>query len=44
MCEHGGHDQVSLQIHLEGMIKCHWMSTWRRSMEGVLGSETLFIT
>jgi len=52
----GGHDLASLGMHLEAviervcrytleaMIKRNWTSTWRRSMDGTLGTETLFIS
>jgi len=36
----GGHDLANL----EAVIEQDWTSTWRRSMDGALGDETLFIS
>jgi len=33
---------VSLDIHLEAVIERDWMSAWRRSMDSVPGTETVF--
>jgi len=35
---------VRLEIHLAAVIKRDWTTTWRRSMDGVPGAETLFIS
>ena len=35
---------VKSEIHLEAMIERDWTSTWRRSMDGAPGDETLFIS
>jgi len=40
----GGRDRVSLEIQLESVIEQDWTSTWRRSMDGAPGDETLFIS
>jgi len=40
----GGRDLASLEMHLEAVIKRDWTSTWRQSMDGALGDETLFIS
>ena len=36
----GGNDHANF----EAVIKRDWTSTWRRSMDGVLGAQTLFIS
>jgi len=40
----GGHDRANLEMHLEAVIERDWTSTWRRSMDGAPGAETLFIS
>ena len=35
---------MSLEMHLEAVIKRDWTSTWRPSMDGMPGAETLFIS
>jgi len=39
-----GRDRASLEMHLEAVITQDWTSTWRRSMDGALGDETLYIS
>jgi len=39
----GGCDRASLGMHLEAMIEQDWRCTWRRSIGGALGAETLSI-
>jgi hypothetical protein len=34
---------MSLEMHLEAIIMRDWLSTWKRSMDGTPGAETLFI-
>jgi len=38
----GGPNRANLEIHLEAVIEWDWMSTWRRSMDGAPGAETVF--
>ena len=40
----GGDDRASLEMHLQAVIERDWTSTWRRSMDGAPGDETLFIS
>jgi len=40
----GGRNRASLEMHLGAVIERDWTSTWRRSMDGALGDETLFIS
>ena len=40
----GGRDRESKDIHLEDTVKQNWRSTCRRSMDGLPGAETLFIS
>jgi len=40
----GGRDRASLEMHLEAVIERDWTSTWRQSMDGTPGDETLFIS
>jgi len=42
--ELGGCDRASLEIHLEAVMKWDWTRTWRRSMDGAPGAETLIIS
>jgi len=35
-------NRASLDIDLEAVIERDWMSTWRRSMDGAPGAETVF--
>jgi len=39
----GVRDLASLEMHLEAVIERDWTSTYRRSMDGVPGAQTLFI-
>jgi hypothetical protein len=39
----GCRNRVSFELHLEVMMKKDWRSTWRRSMGGVPGAETVSI-
>ena len=34
---------MSLEMHLQAVIEQDWRSTWRWSMGGAPGAETLFI-
>jgi len=40
----GGCDWASVEMHLEAVMKWDWTSTWRGSMDGTPGAETLFIS
>jgi len=40
----GGRDWGSLEKHLEAVVEWDWTSTWRRSMDGEPGAETLSIS
>jgi hypothetical protein len=39
----GGCNTASLEIQLDAMIEQNWTSTWRWSIDGVPGADTLFI-
>jgi len=40
----GGCDRVSLEMHLEAVMKWDLTCTWRQSIDGAPGAETLFIS
>ena len=40
----GGCNRASVEIHLEAVIERDWTSTWKQSMDGAPGADTLFIS
>jgi len=40
----GCHDQASVEMHMEVIIKRGWTSTWRQSMDGTPCAVSLFIS